>query len=190
MLQVIWHNGCAGGNVASLQPIRRLKNAGEHRKSLRIMNKHKLVIFAIFASVLTQWMSRLINFKNHCCEMRGTGNVKKLISLLLTAASLHGFFPEKGSAQIYAGSAFLKTLPGARIQSMAGASAAVLDDPHTVFANAGTAGFLREWQWAAGYSKRIADISNVSLCMLGASRHRSAATRVLRWEYYINVFLM
>jgi outer membrane protein OmpA-like peptidoglycan-associated protein len=88
--------------------------------------------------------------------------MNKFISLLLTAAALHGLLSEKACAQIRAGSAFLKILPGARVQSMAGASAGVLDDPHAVFANAGAAGFLREWQWAAGYAKWIADITNAS----------------------------
>ncbi|MBN1479770.1 PorV/PorQ family protein [candidate division KSB1 bacterium] len=65
-------------------------------------------------------------------------------------------------AQVRSGAAFLKMLPGARLQSMAGAHTAILDDPHAIFANPGTAGFLREWQWAASYTKWIADISNTS----------------------------
>ncbi|MBN1560946.1 PorV/PorQ family protein [candidate division KSB1 bacterium] len=66
------------------------------------------------------------------------------------------------SAQVRSGAAFLKMLPGARLQSMAGAHTAVIDDPHAIFANPGAAGFLREWQWAASYTKWIADIYNAS----------------------------
>ncbi|RPI00372.1 MAG: hypothetical protein EHM72_09425, partial [Calditrichaeota bacterium] len=35
-------------------------------------------------------------------------------------------------------------------------------DPHAVFGNAGAAGFFHEWQWAASYSKWIADVYNAS----------------------------
>ncbi len=66
-------------------------------------------------------------------------------------------------AQIRAGSAFLKMLPGARLQSMAAAHTGVIDDPHALYANPAAAGFLREWQWAASYTRWIADISNASL---------------------------
>jgi len=66
-------------------------------------------------------------------------------------------------AQIRAGSAFLKMLPGARLQSMAAAHTGVIDDPHAIYANPAVAGYLREWQWAASYTKWIADISNASL---------------------------
>ena len=68
----------------------------------------------------------------------------------------------EGLAQVRSGSAFLKMLPGARLQSMAGAHTAVLDDPHAIFANPGAAGFMRDWQWAASYTKWIADIYNTS----------------------------
>ncbi|MBN1466749.1 PorV/PorQ family protein [candidate division KSB1 bacterium] len=72
------------------------------------------------------------------------------------------------SAQVRSGAAFLKMLPGARLQSMAGAHTAVIDDPHAIFANPGAAGFLREWQWAASYTKWIADIYNASFIYGGA----------------------
>lgn len=68
----------------------------------------------------------------------------------------------RADAQVRSGAAFLKMLPGARLQSMAGAHTAVLDDPHAIFANPGNAGYLREWQWAAGYTKWVADIYNAS----------------------------
>ncbi len=65
-------------------------------------------------------------------------------------------------AQIRAGSAFLKMLPGARLQSMAAAQTGVIEDMHAIYANPGAAGFLREWQWSASYTKWIADIYNAS----------------------------
>ncbi len=65
-------------------------------------------------------------------------------------------------AQVRAGAAFLKMLPGARVQSMAASHTAEIDDPHAIYANPGATGYLREWQWTAGYSKWIADIYNAS----------------------------
>jgi len=74
--------------------------------------------------------------------------------MLLLSTSSHG--------QIRAGAAFLKMLPGARLQSMAAAQSGAIDEPHAIFANPGATGFLREWHWAATYSKWIADIYNAS----------------------------
>ncbi len=68
------------------------------------------------------------------------------------------------------GVAFLKTLPGARAQSMGGAYTAIVDDPHAVFANPGAAGFLREWQWSTSYTKWFADVSNASVFFGGRVR--------------------
>ncbi len=65
-------------------------------------------------------------------------------------------------AQIRAGAAFLKMLPGTRLHSMAASHTAVFDDPHALYANPAATGFLREWQWSATYTKWIADIYNAS----------------------------
>jgi len=65
-------------------------------------------------------------------------------------------------SQIRAGSAFLKMLPGVRVQSMATAHTGTLDEPHSIYANPGATGLLRDWHWAATYSKWIADIYNAS----------------------------
>ena len=87
-------------------------------------------------------------------------------------------------AQIRSGAAFLKMLPGGRLHSMAASHTAVIDDIHAVYANPGAAGFLREWHWAASYSKWIADIYNASF-VLGSgfrtpwSRHTQFALGVL-----------
>ena len=88
---------------------------------------------------------------SHCIHK--TASAAVLIMMVLTASA---------QAQVRAGAAFLKVLPGARVQSMGGVGSALLDDPHALFANAGATGFLREWQWAAGYTKWVADISQAS----------------------------
>ncbi|MBC8182383.1 PorV/PorQ family protein [candidate division KSB1 bacterium] len=80
-----------------------------------------------------------------------------MILLLLSFSSLQ--------AQIRAGSAFLKMLPGVRVQSMATAHTGTLDEPHSIFANPGATGLLRDWHWAATYSKWIADIYNASFIL-------------------------
>ncbi len=72
------------------------------------------------------------------------------------------FVTVQSNAQIRAGAAFLKMLPGARVQSMSMAQTGIIDDVHSLYANPGSAGFLREWQWSASYTKWIADISNAS----------------------------
>ncbi len=77
-----------------------------------------------------------------------------LISILLSFNT--------ANSQIRAGSAFLKMLPGVRVQSMATAHTGTLDEPHSIFANPGATGLLRDWHWAATYSKWIADIYNAS----------------------------
>ncbi len=87
-------------------------------------------------------------------------NAKKIVfSLLFLTMCFRG---ASVSAQVRSGAAFLKMLPGARVQSMAGAATAVLDDPNSVFANPAAAAFFRDWVWSAGYTKWIADISNAS----------------------------
>jgi outer membrane protein OmpA-like peptidoglycan-associated protein len=84
-------------------------------------------------------------------------NIYILVLLLTTWLST-----EEGMTQVRSGAAFLKMMPGARIQSMAGAATAMFDDPHAVFANPAAAAHFREWEWSAGYTKWIADISNAS----------------------------
>ncbi len=96
----------------------------------------------------------------------------KLVLLLFCLAWSSSLF-----AQIRSGSAFLKMLPGARLQSMGGAATAVMDDPHAIFANPANAAFLREWHWSASYSKWIADISNASF-VYGRALPGSPKTRV------------
>ncbi len=83
---------------------------------------------------------------------------KNFMLFLLAAVLMNG----QGMGQVRSGAAFLKVLPGARIQSMAGTAGGVIDDPHAVFANPAAAAFFREWEWSAGYTKWIADISNAS----------------------------
>jgi len=83
-------------------------------------------------------------------------DIRKLILFFLLLLATNLF------AQIRAGSAFLKMLPGARLQSMAAAQTGVIEDLHAIYANPGAAGFLREWQWSASYTKWIADIYNAS----------------------------
>lgn len=78
-----------------------------------------------------------------------------LLTLLLPDRTL--------KCQVRSGAAFLKMLPGARVQSMAGAATAVFDDPNSVFANPAAASFFRQWEWSAGYTKWIADITNASV---------------------------
>jgi len=83
-------------------------------------------------------------------------NINTYLVLFILATCLQSV------AQVRSGSAFLKLLPGARAQSMAGSYAAIIDDPHALFANPGSVGFMRQWQWSMSYSKWIADIYNAS----------------------------
>jgi hypothetical protein len=91
---------------------------------------------------------------------------KITISLILFCACINQVFAQG----TLSGTAFLKTLPGARAQSMGGAYSAIVDDPNSVFANPGAAGFLREWQWSASYTKWFADVSNASAFFGGRVR--------------------
>lgn len=67
------------------------------------------------------------------------------------------------TAQIRQGAAFLQFIPGARQQGIAGSLTGVIDDLHAVYANPGSAGFMREWQWSATYAQWIADVYSASL---------------------------
>lgn len=60
------------------------------------------------------------------------------------------------------GASFLRLMPGARQQGLAASTTGMLDELYTVYANPGAAGFLREWQWSASYSKWIADVYSAS----------------------------
>ncbi|RPH92623.1 MAG: hypothetical protein EHM72_17170, partial [Calditrichaeota bacterium] len=60
-------------------------------------------------------------------EMMGMGKIRIIFWLLSIF-----IFAARGESQVRAGSAFLKMMPGARLQAMAGTSAALLDDPHAV----------------------------------------------------------
>lgn len=66
-------------------------------------------------------------------------------------------------AQIRHGASFLRLMPGPRQQGLASSSTGVLDELYTVYANPGAAGFLREWQWSASYSRWIADVYSASV---------------------------
>lgn len=79
-----------------------------------------------------------------------------VIALLITS------FPHLIFAQIRTGASFLRLMPGARQQGIAASTTGVIDELYTVYANPGAAGFLREWQWSASYSKWIADVYSAS----------------------------
>ena len=80
-------------------------------------------------------------------------NIISIILLTATATAI---------GQVRSGAAFLKMLPGARLQAMANTATALIDDPHALYANPAATAFVRPWQWSAGYTKWIADIYNAS----------------------------
>lgn len=86
----------------------------------------------------------------------------KKSKILLTVISLLILSAPNLNAQVLSGASFLRSLPGARLQAMSGSSTAGLDVIHAHYANPGIAGFMREWQWSAGYTKWIADVYNAS----------------------------
>ncbi len=113
--------------------------------------------------------------KIYTCEMR-----EKSMRILILLAI---FILSQGHlllGQVRSGAAFLSNLPGARIQAQAGSITAGLDDIHVVYANPGALGFAREWQWAASYSKWIADIYNASV--LYGTRVRTPWSRRTRFS--------
>ena len=85
------------------------------------------------------------------------------VLLFVFLFGVNGFLTPDAEAQIRSGAAFLKILPGARLQSMAGCATGLLDEDYAFYANPGAAGFLREWQWSMTYTKWITDIYNISL---------------------------
>lgn len=86
----------------------------------------------------------------------------KLFHRILIIFAITLFF-QPSYAQVRSGVAFLKMLPGARVQAMSASQTSSVDDVHAIFINPGSAGFTREWQYSASYSKWIADVYNLSL---------------------------
>ncbi|NOY61242.1 MAG: PorV/PorQ family protein [Calditrichaeota bacterium] len=87
---------------------------------------------------------------------------KNLFRFLRVGLLVVFFYCSSGFSQVTPGASFLRTLPGARLQAMSGSVTAGLDVTHAFYANPGAAGFLREWQWGASYTKWIADVYNAS----------------------------
>jgi uncharacterized repeat protein (TIGR01451 family) len=75
-------------------------------------------------------------------------------ALLLTASQSLG--------QIRAGASYLKVLPDARSQGIAGSLTGAIDNMYAIYANPGATGLLREWQWSLSYTQWIPDIYNTS----------------------------
>ncbi len=71
--------------------------------------------------------------------------------------------PVGAAGQTLAGANLLKLVPGARPQGLAGIGAGVIDELQALYANPAAAGFTREWQWAATYSKTIAEAYHAAL---------------------------
>ena len=82
-----------------------------------------------------------------------------LFFLILLVYSL---IASTANAQVRAGSAYLKIMPGTRQQSLANSLTGGLDATYSFYANPAATGLLREWQWSASYTNWIADISNFS----------------------------
>ncbi|MBN1996753.1 PorV/PorQ family protein [candidate division KSB1 bacterium] len=96
--------------------------------------------------------------KIYTCEIREKSNRFIFLVVIFLLSQWHLLF-----GQVRSGAAFLSNLPGARVQAQAGNVTAGLDDIHVIYANPGALGFARDWQWAASYSKWIADIYIASL---------------------------
>ena len=86
----------------------------------------------------------------------------KVIQTWLCAIALVWLAAIPAFGQVRSGGAFLKVLPGARHQGMAGSLTGVIDELHALYANPGATGFLRQWQWSAAYTEWIADSYNLS----------------------------
>lgn len=97
--------------------------------------------------------------------MKFFGSQKSILFLAVTlwVAAANTFFPAQLKGQTQSGAAFLKVLPGARQQGLAGSLTGAIDETYALYANPGAVGFLREWQWSASYTEWIADIFNASL---------------------------
>ena len=107
--------------------------------------------------------------------MKFFGSQKSILFLAVTlwVAAASTFFPAQLNGQTQSGAAFLKVLPGARQQGLAGSLTGAIDEIYALYANPGAVGFLREWQWSASYTEWIADIFNASLVYGGQVRLRS-----------------
>jgi len=97
--------------------------------------------------------------------MKFSGSKKSLLFLTATlwVAAANVFLPTQLRGQTQSGATFLKVLPGARQQGLAGSLTGAIDETYALYANPGAVGFLREWQWSASYTEWIADIFNASL---------------------------
>lgn len=65
-------------------------------------------------------------------------------------------------AQVRAGAAYLKMMPGTRQQNLAGSLTAGLDEAYSIYANPAATGFVRQWQLSLSHMKWIADLSTTS----------------------------
>ena len=74
--------------------------------------------------------------------------MKKMTTKILWLLLIFAF--SQVDAQVMSGAAFLRSLPGSRLQAMASSATAGLDGIHSFYANPGTIGFMREFQWSAG----------------------------------------
>ncbi len=72
------------------------------------------------------------------------------------------FFSIPANAQFRAGGAFLKLIPGARQQALAGSLTGSLDNVSAIYANPGAVGFLREWGWNVAYTSWVPGIYHTS----------------------------
>lgn len=66
-------------------------------------------------------------------------------------------------AQIRAGASYLKVIPGAEQQGIAGALSGTLDHSFAVYTNPGATGLLREWQLSASYTKWYSGLYHATL---------------------------
>ncbi len=102
-----------------------------------------------------------MNTKNKLSPRKSRAKLAPAFLLSLLVALL--IWPALVEGQIRSGAAFLQVIPGARQQGLAGSLTGAIDDLYAVYANPGAAGFLREWQWSATYTKWFADIYSASL---------------------------
>jgi len=89
-------------------------------------------------------------------------NCKKFVVRVGILIALIAVLPVTTNSQIRSGIGYLKMHPGVRGIGMAGTLTGAVDFTHSLYANPGATGFLREWQWAATYTNWISDIYNAS----------------------------
>ena len=108
-------------------------------------------------------------------------NVMKNFAKIGILALLTALLPPNAlQSQVRAGASFLTVLPGARPQGMAESYTGITDDLHAIFANPAAAGFFRDWQWSASYTKWIADVYSTSF--LFGQRVRMPWSRDFRYS--------